>query len=239
MNDRPAERDPKHDRVGVRPKAVVSWSSGKDSAFALWEVRRRAELDVVGLLTTVTREFGRVSMHGVREELLEQQARALGLPLREVEIPSPCPNEVYERAMAAEVEAMRATGVTHLVFGDLFLEEIRAYRESRLAGTGIVPVFPLWGRPTGPLAREMIAVGVRANIVCLDPQRLDRRFGGRAFDAALLGELPNSVDPCGENGEFHTFASGGPMFSAPVPVQIGETIEREGFVFTDLLPRGA
>lgn len=229
----PGRRD---DRVAGRPKAVVSWSSGKDSAFALWEIRRRAELEVVGLLTTVTREFHRVSMHGVREELLERQARATGLPLRTVEIPSPCPNEVYERAMGEEVAAMRADGVTHLVFGDLYLREIRDYRESRLGGTGMVPLFPLWGRPTGALAREMIASGLRANIVCLDPKRLDRRFAGRAFDAALLADLPASVDPCGENGEFHTFVSAGPMFSAPVPVTLGETVERDEFVFTDLRP---
>ena len=222
--------------LGDRPKAVVSWSSGKDSAYALWKVRTEAELDVVGLLTTVTREFGRVSMHGVREALLEAQARAVGLPLLRVEIPHPCPNEVYERAMAGAVERMRSQGVTHLVFGDLFLEDIRAYRESRLAGTGLRPVFPLWGRPTAPLAEEMIASGLVADLVCVDPRLLGRNFAGRRFDRAFLKELPPSVDPCGERGEFHTFVSAGPMFEAPIPIERGEVVEREGFVFADLRP---
>ncbi len=218
------------------PRAVVSWSSGKDSAYALWEVRRTGALQVVGLLTTITRAFGRVSMHGVREALVEQQAEATGLPLRQVEIPFPCPNEVYERAMGDAIRELANDGVRVIVFGDLFLEEIRAYRESRLAPTPIRPVFPLWGRETGQLAREMIRDGLRATIVCVDPRKLPKEFSGRRFDETLLEELPASVDPCGENGEFHTFAWGGPMFSQPIPCDAGATVERDGFVYTDLIP---
>lgn len=220
-----------------RPKALVAWSSGKDSAWSLREVLRAGELEVVGLLTTVTSEFGRVSMHAVREALLDAQAAALGLPCRKVRIPWPCPNDAYEREMAAAVAEARAAGVTRIVFGDLFLADIRAYREERLAGTGVAPVFPLWGRETALLAREMIAGGLVATLTCVDPRRLDRALAGRPFDAALLAALPAGVDPCGENGEFHTFVSAGPMFRAPLEVVGGEVVEREGFVFADVLPR--
>ena len=220
-----------------RPKALVAWSSGKDSAWSLHEVLRAGELEVVGLLTTVTSEFGRVSMHAVREALLDAQAAALGLPCRKVRIPWPCPNDAYEREMAAAVAEARAAGVTRIVFGDLFLAYIRAYREERLAGTGVAPVFPLWGRETALLAREMIAGGLVATLTCVDPRRLDRALAGRPFDAALLAALPAGVDPCGENGEFHTFVSAGPMFRAPLEVVGGEVVEREGFVFADVLPR--
>jgi len=220
--------------ASARPKAVVSWSSGKDSAFSLHEVRKAGELEVVGLLTTVTRTFARVSMHGVRESVLDAQARAAGLPLYKVEIPSPCPNEVYERLMGATIERLREAGVSRVVFGDLFLEDIRAYRESKLRGSGVEPVFPLWGRPTGSLAEEMIASGLRARIVALDPKLLDPRFAGRAFDRELLADLPPTVDPCGERGEFHTCVTAGPMFSAPIPVVPGEVVHRDGFVFADL-----
>ncbi len=220
-----------------RPKALVAWSSGKDSAWSLREVLRAGELEVVGLLTTVTSEFERVSMHAVREALLDAQAAALGLPCRKVRIPWPCPNDAYEREMAAAVAEARAAGVTRIVFGDLFLADIRAYREERLAGTGVAPVFPLWGRETALLAREMIAGGLVATLTCVDPRRLDRALAGRPFDAALLAALPAGVDPCGENGEFHTFVSAGPMFRAPLDVVGGEVVEREGFVFADVLPR--
>lgn len=219
-----------------RPKAVVSWSSGKDAAFALWEVERRGELAVAGLLTTVSRSFGRVSMHGVREALLEAQAASLGLPLYRVEIPSPCPNEVYERAMATVLGTLARDGVSHLVFGDLFLEDIRVYREAQLASTGFTPVFPLWHRDTRELAREMVGSGLRARVVCLDPRKVPRHFAGRPFDSDLLEDLPDTVDPCGENGEFHTFVHAGPMLPRPIPVRVGETVERDGFVFTDLRP---
>lgn len=219
-----------------RPKAVVSWSSGKDAAYALWETRRRGAVDVVGLLTTLTGDFGRVSMHGVREELLDRQAAAVGLPVKKVGIPWLCPNETYERAMAAAVGELEREGVQHVVFGDLFLEDVRSYREARLAGTRLRPLFPLWRRSTASLAREMIDAGLEAYASCLDPRHLPKSFGGRRFDAPFLRDPPLSVDPCGENGEFHTFVAGGPMFSRPVPVRVGETVERDGFVFTDLVP---
>lgn len=221
---------------GSRPRAVISWSSGKDSAYALWQVLREKRFEVVGLLCTVTGTYRRVSMHGVREELLDRQAEASGLPLRKVVIPSPCPNSVYEQAMAEAVSAMKDEGVSHLVFGDLFLRDVRAYRESRLANSGLTPVFPLWGRDTKVLAREMIGSGLMAQVVCLDPRKLPKAFGGRLFDLDFLRDLPPSVDPCGENGEFHTFVTGGPMFSHPIPVVEGPVVERDGFVFADLMP---
>jgi uncharacterized protein (TIGR00290 family) len=226
----------KRDTPANRPQAVVSWSSGKDAAFALWQVLRAGELDVVGLLTTITQTFGRVSIHGVREELLDQQSSALGLPLRKVEIPYPCPNAVYEEVMAKSVEGMEDQGITRIVFGDLFLEDVRAYRESRLASTAISPVFPLWHRNTADLAHEMIRSGFEARVVCVDPRKLSQKFAGRRFDSSFLADLPPAVDPCGENGEFHTFVTGGPMFSHTIPVVEGRVVERDGFVFADLMP---
>ena len=182
----------------------------------------------------MTEAFGRVSMHGVRAEVAEAQARALGLPLHPVFIPFPCPNEVYERAMATALGALRAQGVTRVIFGDLFLEDVRRYREDRMAGTGIEPVFPLWGRPTRALAEEMIDRGVRAHIVALDPRKLPRSFAGRVLTRALLDELPPDVDPCAERGEFHTCVTAGPMFPAPLAVVPGPVVDRDGFVFADL-----
>jgi uncharacterized protein (TIGR00290 family) len=220
----------------TRRRAWVSWSSGKDGAWALHEMRRDPSIEVVGLLTTVTLPFDRVSMHGVRRSLLNAQARAVGLPLHVVEIPAPCSNEIYAARMEAALQEARGQRVDVMVFGDLFLEDVRAYRERMLAPTGIEPVFPLWGRPTGALAREMIDAGLRATIVCVDPQRAPREIAGRTFDHALLGSLPADVDPCGEHGEFHTFAHAGPMFDAPIDVRTGEVVERDGFVFVDLLP---
>ena len=222
----------------ARPKALVSWSSGKDSSWALHAVRVQNEVEVVGILTTLTAEFSRVSMHGVREDLLDAQAVALGLPCRKVRLPWPCPNEVYEREMAEALQAARAEGVTHVVFGDLFLQDIRAYREAKLAGAGISPLFPLWQRDTRALAREMIDGGLRAILTCVDPRRLDRNFAGRDFDRDLLAALPSGVDPCAENGEFHTFAWAGPMFEQPIAVARGEVVERDGFVFADLVAAG-
>jgi uncharacterized protein (TIGR00290 family) len=220
----------------ARPKAILAFSSGKDSAFALEVTRRAGELEIVGLVTTVASAYGRVSIHGVREALLDRQIAAIGLPCAKVSLPSPCPNVVYERAFGAALVAARTAGVTHVVFGDLFLRDVRAYREAQLAAAGLAGVFPLWGRDTRALAEEMIASGLEASLTCVDPARLDRRFAGRGFDRTLLAELPASVDPCGENGEFHTFASAGPMFRAPIAVVPGEVVERDGFVFADLLP---
>jgi len=218
------------------PRAWLAWSSGKDSAWALHTVRLAAELDVVALLTTVTAPYDRVSMHGVRIELLEAQAAAAGLPLVKVPIPAPCPNEVYQQAMAAALEQARAQDITEMVFGDLFLEDIRAYRERQLEGTGITPRFPLWGRPTAQLAEEMIDGGLTAHVTCLDPRKMPRELAGRRFDRTLLADLPDGIDPCAENGEFHTCVTGGPMFREPIRVEVGEVVEREGFVFADLLP---
>jgi uncharacterized protein (TIGR00290 family) len=217
----------------VRP-TLVSWSSGKDGSWALHVLRQRGDVELVGLVTTVNQTFGRVAMHGVRESLLERQAEAAGLPLWKVPLPHPCPNDAYDAAMTRLVERARGAGVGAMAFGDLFLEDIRVYRERQLAGTGIEPLFPLWGRPTDELAREMVAAGLRARLVCVDPRQLDAGFAGRVFDAALLTDLPPGVDPCGERGEFHTFCTAGPMFRTPVACEPGEVVERDGFVFADL-----
>jgi uncharacterized protein (TIGR00290 family) len=219
-----------------RVPALLAWSSGKDSAWSLHVLRQRDDVDVVGLLTTISEAHDRVAMHAVRRALLEAQARAAGLPLWPVHIPSPCSNERYERAMGEVIASARAAGVRAIAFGDLFLEDVRRYRERQMASTGLELLFPLWGRPTDALAREMLAGGLRARITCVDPRALPASFAGRAFDEALLRDLPPGVDPCGENGEFHTFAWDGPMFKAPVRVRSGEVVEREGFVFADLLP---
>jgi uncharacterized protein (TIGR00290 family) len=219
----------------MRPKALIAWSSGKDSAWALHEARRADEFDIVGGLTTVTDSFARVSMHGVREELLSAQLAAAGLAPVIVRIPYPCPNEIYERAMAAAMREATALGVTHIIFGDLFLEDVRAYRERQLSGTGITPVFPLWRQPTADLARAMIAAGVEAHLAVVDLKKLPAGFAGRRYDADLLAELPADADPCGENGEFHSFVSAGPMLKGKIAVSVGETVERDGFAFADLL----
>ena len=221
--------------MSARPKALLCWSSGKDSAWTLHVLRQRADVDVVGLLTTVNRAYERVAMHAVRLALLQAQADAVGLPLWQVPIPSPCSNQDYEAAMGKAVQETLDAGITMMAFGDLFLEDVRRYRERQLAGTGLTPVFPIWGVPTDALARDMVAAGLRARLTCVDPKQLPASFAGREFDAALLGDLPASADPCGERGEFHTFAYDGPMFRHPVPVQTGEIVERDGFVFADLL----
>jgi len=220
----------------TKPKALIAWSSGKDSAWALHEVRRAGDYDVVGALTTVTETFGRVSMHGVREEILRAQHAAIGLSSVIVPIPYPCPNEIYEARMAAALDDAKRAGVTHVIFGDLFLEDVRAYREEKLAGTGIATLFPLWQRPTDALAREMIDAGVKTYLVCVDLKQLPKSFAGRRFDRALLADLPASADPCGENGEFHSCVVAGPMFDRRIEVTVGETVERDGFAFTDLIP---
>jgi uncharacterized protein (TIGR00290 family) len=219
----------------MRPRALLSWSSGKDSAWALHVLRQRNEVEVVGLLTTVNQAADRVAMHAVRSELLREQAAAVGLPLHAVGIPWPCSNADYEAAMSAALQRAKEDQIAVMAFGDLFLEDIRRYRVEKLTGTGIEPSFPIWGIPTDQLAREMIAGGLRARLTCVDPKQLDARFAGREFDSALISELPNGVDPCGEHGEFHTFSYDGPMFNRPVPVRNGELVTRDGFVFADLL----
>jgi uncharacterized protein (TIGR00290 family) len=218
-------------------KCLVSWSSGKDSAWLVHVLRARGDVDIGALLTTINEPAQRVAMHAVRVELLDAQAEALGLPLWKLPIPSPCPNEVYEAAMQGAVARAVAEGFTHVAFGDLFLADIRRYREERLAGSGLTPLFPLFHHDdsdTLRLAREMIAGGLRARITCVDPRQLHRHFAGRDFDADLLADLPASVDPCGERGEFHSFAYAGPMFSRPIPVERGIVVDRDGFVFADL-----
>lgn len=215
----------------------MSWSSGKDAAWALHVARQ--SMDVVGLLTTTNSAFARVAMHGVRESVLRAQAEAVGLPVHIVPLPWPCSNEAYEALMAEACRAAVAQGVTHIVFGDLFLEDVRRYREEKLVGTGLTPVFPLFGRDTRALASEMTAAGLRAVVTTLDPRVLDRRFAGRLFDAALLDELPEGVDPCFERGEAHTCVIAGPMLRAPLDVVVGEVIERDGFVFADVDLRSA
>ena len=214
----------------------LSWSSGKDSAWSLEVLRRGGEHRVTGLFTTVNAAFDRVAMHAVRRSLLEAQAKAAGLPLHVIEIPYPCPNADYERIMGVFVAQAQAHGVEAMAFGDLFLADIRAYREKQLAGTGIAPLFPLWNRDTRMLAAEMIDGGLVAHLTCVDPRKLDRAFAGRRFDHALLADLPAGIDPCGENGEFHTFVSAGPMFHAVVPIRTGDVVDRDGFVFADMVP---
>ena len=222
--------------MSMRARAWMSWSGGKDTTFALHTARQGETIDVVGLFCTVNAEADRVAMHAVRRSLVEAQADRLGLPLHVVEIPSPCPNEVYEAQMAAAMASATAEGVEHVIFGDLFLADVRAYREEALAGSGIVPLFPLWGRPTHLLAREMIEAGVRAVITCVDPSQLAPEFVGRSFDERLLSDLPEGVDPCGERGEFHSFVCDGPGFRSPIDIEVGDVVERGRFVFCDVAP---
>jgi uncharacterized protein (TIGR00290 family) len=219
----------------MKRRTILSWSSGKDSAWSLHLLRSDPRYEVVALLTTITRAFDRVSMHGVRRELLEMQAAAAGLPLWKIEIPSPCSNVEYDVTMLAAIQRAAAENIECVAFGDLFLRDIRQYREERLSGSGVQPLFPLWEKPTDALAREMIDGGLRARISCIDPRVLPASFAGREFDHALLADLPESIDPCGERGEFHTFAYDGPMFSRAIGICTGETVARDGFVFTDLL----
>jgi uncharacterized protein (TIGR00290 family) len=221
--------------TSARPKALISWSSGKDSAFSLHEIRRAGQYDVVGALTTVTETFDRVSIHGVRREILLAQLDAAGLPPCIVPIPYPCPNAIYEARMGDAVARAVQDGISHIIFGDLFLADIRAYREQKLKGTGITPVFPLWNRPTLPLAQAMIASGLEAYLATVDLKKLPVEFAGRKFDAGLLADLPDGVDPCGENGEFHTCVVAGPIFSQRIPVTVGERVERDGYGYCDLV----
>jgi uncharacterized protein (TIGR00290 family) len=227
-------------QVTLKKKILLSWSSGKDSAWTLHVLRQRVlkhdEVEVVGLLTTINTHFQRVAMHGTRHALLKAQAEAARLPLWEIPLPWPCSNEVYEQAMSAACTSAVQQGISAVAFGDLFLEDVRRYREDRLRGTGLEPVFPLWGRNTRELISEMLDGGLRARIVCTDPSKLAGDFIGRDLDCDLLSRLPATVDPCGENGEFHTFAYAGPMFDQPIPIKGGEVVSREGFLYADVLP---
>jgi uncharacterized protein (TIGR00290 family) len=217
-----------------RTKTLLAWSSGKDSAYALWTLQQRPDIELVGLLTTLNSSVSRVSMHGVDESVLEAQAEACGLPLVKVPLPDPCSDEAYRTVMSGVIDKVHHQGVEAIAFGDLFLTDVRGYRERQLAGTGIRPLFPLWGRPTSALAREMIDAGLQAIITCVDTEQLDASFVGRSFDAQLLEDLPVSIDPCAENGEFHTVAVAGPMFHEPLAVRMGEAVVRERFVFADV-----
>ncbi len=220
----------------AKPKALIAWSSGKDSAWALHLVRQSGDYDIVGALTTVNDRFGRVSVHGLRNDLLLAQVEAAGLEPVLVHIPYPCTNAIYEAAMAAEVAAAKNRGVTHIIFGDLFMQDIRAYREEKLAGTGVTPVFPVWLKPTDQLAEQMIDSGVEAYLTTVDLKKLPPALAGRRFDRELLRDFRPGVDPCGENGEFHSFVAAGPMLSRRIPVRVGETVERDGFAYADLVP---
>ena len=221
----------------MKPTALLFWSSGKDSAWTLHMLRQRHEVEVVGLVTTFHAAANRVAMHAVRRELVEAQARAAELPLWAVDLPWPCSNAEYESRLAAVFAEARRQGIAHCVFGDLFLEEIRVYRERQLAATGMIPLFPMWcqASDTRNLARTMLVAGLRAVLICVDSKQLADHFVGREFDAGLLAELPAAVDPCGERGEFHTFCYAGPMFSAPIPVCVGERTARDGFCYADLV----
>ena len=215
-------------------KTLVSWSSGKDSAWMLHVLKQDPSIEIGGLLTTMNEQFDRVAMHAVRRRLLEAQADAAGVPLRTVPLPWPCTNEQYEERMRAAVSQAVADGFTHVAFGDLFLEDVRKYREEKLAGTGLTPLFPIWGVPTGQLAEQMVRDGLRSVLTCVNPKHLDRSFAGRQFDRGLLDDLPAGVDKCGERGEFHSFAWDGPMFNRPVTIEVGEVVDRDGFVFADV-----
>jgi len=219
-----------------KKKTLLSWSSGKDSAWSLYVLRQQVDVEMVGLFSTINQEFERVAMHAVRVALVREQAACLGLPVSFVPIPYPCTNADYERIMAVFIKQAEDEGVEQIAFGDLFLEDIRQHREDMLQGSSIKPIFPLWGKPTEALSREMVMAGLRAVITCIDPKKLSNEFAGKTYDASFLGQLPDDIDPCGEYGEFHSFAFAGPMFKQAVKFNAGETVERDGFVFADLLP---
>lgn len=219
----------------AKKKAVVSWSTGKDSAYAYHLVAQSDEYEVVGLLTTITGTFDRVAMHGTREAILDAQAERIGMPIHKVKIPWPCTNEIYESTMGSAFEQLKADGITHIIFGDLYLEDIRSYREASVDGTGLTCVFPLWGMDTDKLSKAMTASGLQAVLVCIDPKALQKDFAGRLYNQELVADLPVDADPCGENGEFHTAVVNGPMFDRPIDYSIGETVERSGFIYTDVL----
>ena len=215
-------------------KTLLAWSSGKDSAWTL-HILRRQNIEVFALLTTLNQAADRVAMHGVRRTLLEAQATAAGIPLWQIPLPWPCTNDDYETRMADACRRAVGEGFDKIAFGDLFLRDIRAYRERQLTGSGLTPIFPLWEIPTAQLARDMVGAGLRARLSCVDSRQLDPAFAGREFDRSLFADLPAAVDPCGENGEFHTFAYDGPMFGAPIAIESGEVRNVDGFIYTDLL----
>jgi len=218
----------------MKRKTMLAWSSGKDSAWALHILKQNPEYEVVGLFSTVNEAFNRVAMHGVRLELLMRQAQCAGLPLDIINIPYPCSNNDYEDRMKAFIEKAKDKEIECIAFGDLFLEDVRKYREEKLAGTGITPIFPLWGIPTRTLSKDMIRDGLGAVITCLDPKLIPPEFAGKEYNESFLSQIPESVDPCGENGEFHSFAFAGPMFHEKIDISIGEVVHRDGFVFADV-----
>ncbi|WP_232848906.1 Dph6-related ATP pyrophosphatase [Amphritea pacifica] len=220
----------------MKKKTLMSWSSGKDSAWALYQLQKDPDIELKGLVCTINKEFDRVAMHGVRVELLKAQARSIGLPLEIIELPNPCSNEDYAEIMGRFVRRLQNDGIDCMAFGDLYLEDIRAYREKNLAGTGITPLFPLWQIPTDQLSREMLKGGLKTVITCVDPAQAPADLAGREYDQTLIDELPDSVDPCGENGEFHSFVFDGPMFRSKIEISIGEIVTRDNFIFADLLP---
>ncbi|MDH5765067.1 MAG: adenine nucleotide alpha hydrolase [Gammaproteobacteria bacterium] len=220
----------------MKNKVLMSWSSGKDSAWALYQLQQNNEVDVVGLFCTVNKEFDRVAMHGVRLELLQKQAKSVGLPLEIIEIPNPCSNAEYEKIMGEFVVGAKNNDIKYFAFGDLFLEDIRNYREEKLKGSGIKALFPIWGMPTEKLAGEMIGAGLRTIITCIDPCKVPEEYAGREFNQDFLMSLPENIDPCGEHGEFHSFVFDGPMFKEKIAISVGEIVNRDGFVFADILP---
>jgi uncharacterized protein (TIGR00290 family) len=220
----------------MKKKTLLSWSSGKDSAWALHVLRQQHDIEVVGLFCTFNKKFERGAMHAVRNELICQQAESIGLPLQLIPIPDPCSDSEYKRIMANFIEQVKSQGIDTIAFGDLFLEEIRSYREESLVGTGITPLFPIWGIPTNELSKEMINSGLRAKITCIDPKYLPAEFAGHEYDSTFLEQIPDAIDPCGEKGEFHSFAYDGPMFKNKLNISVGETVTRDGFIYTDLLP---
>ena len=221
----------------MKRKVLMSWSSGKDSAWALHKLQQNPDIDLLGLFCTVNKEFDRVAMHGVRVGLLQKQADSIGLPLQIIEIPNPCSNADYETIMGQFVERAKSDNIDCFAFGDLFLEDVRNYREEKLKGSGIKPIFPIWGMPTDKLSREMISSGLRTVITCINPKQTPKQFIGREFDDGFLDELPDTVDPCGENGEFHSFVFDGPMFKEKIEIVVGDIVQREGFIFADVLPK--
>lgn len=219
----------------MKRKTLMSWSSGKDSAWALYNLQQDPEIDLVGLFCTVNKEFNRVAMHGVRVELLQKQAQSIGLPLEILEIPNPCSNSEYEAVMGQFVDRAKSNKVEHFAFGDLFLEDIRHYREEKLKDSGISPIFPIWGIPTDMLVRQMISGGLKTVITCIDPKQISKEFVGKELDESFLSALPKNIDPCGENGEFHSFVFDGPMFKERIEIRVGDIVQRDNFVFADIL----